>query len=143
MMKILEPASSDIKDYYYLRWKVLRKPLGLEEGTEKDDLENQSIHRLVKVSNQVVGVGRLHFIENKKAQIRYMAVEDDFRGKGIGRLIADEFIRISKERKMLKIILCARESALIFYEKLGFIRIQKAHRLENVQHFLMEKVITQ
>ena len=140
MIEILEPASSDMKSYYYLRWKVLRKPLGLEEGTEKDDLEDKSIHRLAKVNNRIVGVGRLHFIENKTAQIRYMAVEDEYRGEGIGRLMADEFIRISKDRKISKIILYARESALIFYKKLGFVRIQKAHRLKNIQHFLMERI---
>lgn len=142
MMKVLEPTASDMKDYYYLRWKVLRKPLGLEEGTEKDDLENRSIHRVVKVSNQVIGVGRLHFIKNRKAQIRYMAVRDDFRESGVGKLIVEEFVEISKSKNVKKIILYARESIIDFYKKSGFRIVQEAHKLENIQHFLMEKIIT-
>ena len=43
----------------------------------------------------------IHFIENNTAQIRYMAVEDDFRGKGVGKLITNEFIKISKEKNIL------------------------------------------
>ena len=138
-MKISEPTSDEIADYYHLRWKILRKPLDLEKGTEKDDLENESLHRVVKIDNQIIGVGRLHFIDDSKAQIRYMAVKDNFRGIGVGKLIVDEFVKISEKRNTKKIILYARESVIDFYKKLGFDIVREAHKLENIQHFLMEK----
>ena len=140
-MKILEPTSDEMKEYYHLRWKILREPLGLEEGTEKDDLEDQSIHRVVKIDNQIIGVGRLHFVDDNDAQIRYMAVEDNFRESGVGKLIVDEFIKISENRNTKKIILYARESVIDFYKKLAFDIVREAHKLENIQHFLMEKII--
>ena len=140
-MKILEPASDEMKEYYHLRWKILREPLGLEQETEKDDLEDKSIHRVVKVNNQIIGVGRLHFIDDSKAQIRYMAVENNFRRSGVGKLIVDEFIKISENRNTKKIILYARESVIDFYKNLGFDIVREAHKLENIQHFLMEKII--
>ena len=140
-MKILEPSSDEMKEYYHLRWKILREPLGLEEGTEKDDLEDQSIHRVVKIDDQIIGVGRLHFVDDNDAQIRYMAVEDNFRESGVGKLIVDEFIKISENRNTKKIILYARESVIDFYKKLGFDIVREAHKLKNIQHFLMEKII--
>ena len=38
-----------------------------------------------------------------------------------------------------KITLYARETVLDFYKNLGFNIVEKAHSLENVQHFLMER----
>ena len=140
-MQIKKPCTSkDWKDYYNLRWRILRKPLGLNEGAEIDDeLEDKAVHRMIKVENKVVGVGRLHFIDNNIAQIRYMAIDHNFRGRGFGKVILDEFIKISKTENIEKVILYARESVLGFYEKLGFSIVKKAHRLVNIQHFLMER----
>ena len=57
----------------------------------------------------------------------------------LGKLIVNEFIEISEEKKISKIILYARETVVDFYKKSGFDIIEKAHRLENIQHFLMER----
>ena len=68
-----------------------------------------------------------------------MAILEDYRGKGLGRMIVEEFAQISEKNKIFKIILYARESVIEFYKKLDFKIIKKAHRLENIQHFLMER----
>ena len=140
MIEVQEPSSSlEWAAYYKIRWEILRKPLGLKKGSERDDLENKSIHRLIKYGNEIIGVGRLHFNDGYIAQIRYMAIVERFRGKGLGRLLVDEFIKISKDNNREKIMLYAREPVLKFYKKLGFKKIEKAHRLESIQHFLMER----
>ena len=38
---------NEFDDYYYFRWKYLRKPLNKKLGTEKDDIEDRSIHKMV------------------------------------------------------------------------------------------------
>ena len=140
MIEVQEPLSTlEWNEYYKIRWEILRKPLGLKEGSERDDLEDKAIHRIIKLDGQIVGVGRLHFNEERTAQIRYMAVVKNFRGKEFGKLIVSEFIKISEQNNISKIILYARESVVGFYEKLGFDIVEKAHRLEKVQHFLMER----
>ena len=141
-MQIINPKSvEDLSAYYQLRWKILRKPLGFEKGSEKDNLEDISVHRAIKKDNKLIAVGRLHFIDDKTSQIRYMGVEKGFQKKGLGKLIINEFEQVSIKRNILKIILYSRESAVKFYEKSGFTTINKAHRLKGVQHFLMEKII--
>ena len=141
-MQIINPQSiEDLNVYYQLRWKILRKPLGFEEGSEKDELEDVSVHRAIKKDNRFIAVGRLHFIDNKTSQIRYMAVEEEFQKKGLGKLIIDEFEQISIRKNILKMILYSRESAVMFYKKLGFLTIKKSYRMKGIQHFLMEKKI--
>ena len=143
-MQVIEPKShQEWTEYYQLRWKILRKPLGFKIGSEKDDLENVSTHRAIKKNNRFIAVGRLHFIDKKTSQIRYMGVEEEFQKKGLGKLIVEEFERISIKKNIFKIILYSRESAVMFYRKLGFITIEKAYRLKDVQHFLMEKLLTE
>ena len=140
MQIIREPKTSkEWEQYYYLRWQILRAPLNLAKGSEKDDLEDSAIHRAIFDKEKVVGVGRLHFIDKDTAQIRYMAVLKKSRGKGLGRMLVEEFNQISKENKIFKIFLYAREHVIEFYKKLGFEIIKKAHRFENIQHFLMER----
>ena len=36
---------------------------------------------------KIIGVGRLHFVNIKESQIRYMAVDKNFRKKGVGNAI--------------------------------------------------------
>jgi len=139
---IREPNTpKEWKDYYQLRWQILRAPLQLDKGSEKDDLEDSAIHRAIIEDNNIVGVGRLHLIDNNNAQIRYMAVKEEFRSKGLGQLMVAEFIQISKKHKISRIILYARKTAIKFYEKYNFSIVKKAYRLRGIQHFLMEKVI--
>ena len=140
MQIIRKPKSSkEWEDYYRLRWKILREPLNLDKGSEKDDLEDSAIHRAIFENEKIIGIGRIHFIDKDTAQIRYMAVLKKCRGKGLGRMLVEEFTQISEQNKIFKIILYARESVIEFYKKLGFEIIKEAHKLGNIQHFLMER----
>ena len=141
-MQILEPSSKrEWEDYYKLRWEVLRKPLGLKIGSEKDELEYSSIHRAIKINRKIIAVGRLHFLDSKIAQIRYMGVNQQYHNQGLGGMIIKEFEKISNHNNISKMILYSRESAVKFYENKGFEKIDKAHKLEGIQHFLMEKTL--
>ena len=53
-MQIINPQSTEeLKAYYQLRWEILREPLGFEQGSEKDNLEDVSIHRVIKKENKL------------------------------------------------------------------------------------------
>ena len=45
---------------------ILRAPLNLDKGSEKDDLEDSATHRAVFDNEKIVGIGRLHFIDKNK-----------------------------------------------------------------------------
>ncbi|MEP0861745.1 MAG: GNAT family N-acetyltransferase [Ignavibacterium sp.] len=129
-------------DYYDLRWRILRAPWNQPKGSEQDELEGQAIHIIAVEEDKVVGCGRAHFNSDEEAQIRYMAVENHLRGKGIGKMILDELEKKVIEKGAKKIILHARESVVKFYEKNGYRIVKPSHTLFGViPHYLMKKTI--
>ena len=146
--KIIIPNSKeDFKKYYYLRWKILRKPYGQELGTEVDQFENSAYHQMIiNLKKEVVAVGRVHFLSDSNnkniAQIRYMAVDNIYTKFGLGTSILDSLELHARNNNINKIILNSRESANNFYIKNGYKKIKKTHILYNkIQHWLMEKEI--
>ena len=137
-------SKQDFEKYYYLRWKILRKPYGKELGTETDEFENSAFHQMIVDSeNNVIAVGRIHFlIERNIAQIRYMAVDNNHIKEGLGTKILTCLEVYASNNKIDKIILHSRETANDFYIKNGYKKIKKTHMLYNeIQHWLMEKEI--
>ncbi len=140
-MKIAEPKTKeDFDKYYDLRWRILRKPWDQPKGSEKDDLEDESIHLMACDSGVVCGVARAHFNSPGEAQIRYMAVDEPYRGKGIGSKLLDELEKRIKQKSGRQVTLNARENALGFYEGHGYEIVAKAHTLYGcIEHFKMRK----
>ena len=141
MYKIITPASaSDFNNYYLLRWELLRKPWNQIKGSEKDEQEEISVHRMAIINNKVIAVGRLHFIDKTTAQIRYMAVDKNFEKQGIGKAIYSSLEEAARNKNIKLMILNAREMAIGFYQKLGFTLTRKTYLLFNeIQHFEMQK----
>ncbi len=142
-MKITEPKSElDFESYYDLRWRVLRKPWNQPRGSEKDDLEDKSIHLMACSGPTVIGVARAHFNSANEAQIRYMAVEDQYRGRGVGTKLLAELEKRIRKKGANVITLNARETAVGFYEDHDYQFVAKAHTLyDSIEHFKMAKNI--
>jgi len=129
--------------YYDLRWRILRAPWNQPKGSEQDELEGQAIHIIAIDGDKIVGCGRANFNTEDEAQIRYMAVENQWQGKGIGKLILDELEKRVLEKGAKKIVLHARENVVRFYEKNGYKIIKESHTLfGEIKHFLMEKELS-
>ncbi len=140
---IKQPQSPDeFKQYYQLRWRILRAPWGEPEGGEVDEIEEQCFHIMAMDNEKAVGVGRLQFNSALEAQIRYMAVEKTYEGNGIGRMIVDALELEAINKNVCTIMLDAREPAIGFYQKLGYNVEKKSYVLfDEIQHFRMTKQI--
>ena len=142
-MKIIEPNSSaEFEQYYNLRYEVLRKPWGQPPGSERDEEEETSIHRMIidKKTGNALAVGRLQFNSTHEAQIRYMAVANEFQGKGLGSQIISALEDVAQGKGIQRIILSARGNALQFYKNNGYEIVIKTHLLfGQIQHWLMGK----
>jgi thioesterase domain-containing protein len=134
-------SQQEFEQYYHLRWKILRKPLHQEAGSEKDEFENQAIHRAIfDAKGKVVAVARLHFSGALQAQIRFMAVADNYQGKGLGQQLVIALEQFATSLGIKNISLKAREQAVNFYENLSYKNISFSHLLFNkIKHFNMEK----
>ena len=128
------------REYFLFRYKILRKPIGLNRSTIRDKLEKISYHVMVTNNKgEIIGVGRLHFINTKESQIRYMAVDKNFRKKGVGNKIVQNLEMHSVNNYRNKVILNARENAVIFYSKLGYVNFGKIDVGIDIKHFQMKK----
>ncbi|MGA8265182.1 MAG: GNAT family N-acetyltransferase [Ignavibacteriaceae bacterium] len=139
---ITQPKTpEEFEKYYDLRWRILRAPWDQPKGSEKDDKEETAIHVMVCEAEGIpVGAGRAHFNCNDEAQIRYMAVEENKREKGVGAMVLVELETRAKGKGAKYIMLNARDSAVKFYEKHGYKIVKQAHTLfGSIPHYEMRK----
>ncbi|MDH5764602.1 MAG: GNAT family N-acetyltransferase [Gammaproteobacteria bacterium] len=144
MIKLVSPQTEEeFKQYFELRWRILRKPWNQALGSEQDNDEDNSYHLMAVCDNKTIAVARLQFIDNTTAQIRYMAVTREFEGQGIGRSMIDHMEAYALKNNINKIMLHARENAIGFYHKMGYTIEEKSYLLFNsIQHYKMTKNIT-
>jgi predicted GNAT family N-acyltransferase len=141
--QVRDPSTpEDFRRYFELRWKILRAPWNQPRGSERDPLDEQhSTHlMLTGTDDRVLGVGRLHFNNIREAQIRYMAIEIACQRKGLGSLLLTALEHRARELGAARIVLDARESALGFYRKHGYVAVGTGHVLFNrIAHLRMVK----
>lgn len=140
-IEIRSPKSEkEWEAYYDLRYRILREPWKQPRGSERNEGDEYGIHSAYYDNGKIVGVVRLDKSEESTGQIRFMAVDTNKQGKGIGEQLMQHMERISFDRGDKKIILHAREVALGFYKNLGYSPIEKSYKLfGEIQHYLMEK----
>jgi N-acetylglutamate synthase-like GNAT family acetyltransferase len=125
-----------------LRYYILRKPWNQPKETATDGMEDKAINAFIKVNEKVVACGRLQDNEGGIGQIRYMAVDDNYQGKGLGKLIVAKLEEEAKRIHLTTIELQARENALEFYKSQGYIVKETTFKLwDIIQHYLMTKEI--
>jgi ribosomal protein S18 acetylase RimI-like enzyme len=136
-------SPSDWDVYFDLRWRILRAPWGQPRGSERDSAEKSAFHLLLLDSDgKTTACGRLHLNNPNEAQVKYMAVDEDFRGRGYGGRILQALESEAGRRGARKIVLNSRENALEFYIRHGYRVIGEAETLFGViRHVRMEKVL--
>jgi N-acetylglutamate synthase-like GNAT family acetyltransferase len=141
-VRVRAPQSdSDWNAYYELRWRILRAPWQ-KDGSSRDETDNISIHRMVvcNESRTVVAVGRVHCLDDRQGQIRYMAVEQGYERQGNGSLLLASLEKAAQDMALETLILHARENALPFYQHHGYTLVERSFLLFNeIQHYLMSK----
>ena len=128
------------KEYYDLRYRVLREPWNQPRGSERNEGDETGKHLALFESGIIKAVARLDASGLQESQVRFVAVEFNEQGRGYGRLIMEACENIASDRGDLKMVLHAREVALDFYKRMGYKLIEKSHLLfGEIQHFLMVK----
>jgi len=138
---IREPKTEqDFELYYDLRWQILRKPWNQLKGSEQDETDKDSIHIIAIKGDKVIGCGRGNLNTKEQAQIRYMAVDENFQGQGIGLRILIALEEELTENGAKEIILKAREKAVSLYKKNGYKIYEEGEILfGEIKHYWMRK----
>lgn len=123
-----------------LRYDILRKPWNQPKETATDGMEDDAINAFIEDNGNVVACGRLQDNGGGIGQIRYMAVNDNYQGKGLGKLVVAKLEEEAKKIGLQVIELQARENALEFYKNQGYIVKETSFKLwDIIQHYLMVK----
>ena len=135
------PENKDEWESYLLfRWEMLRKPLGMSMDSLADSIEEESFHLMgIDEEGNVIASGRVHFNTSDEAQIRYMAVDDNFKRQGIGSEIVTELEKYALSKKAVTITLNARENAISFYLSLGYSEVCPYQSDTGIPHKTMKK----
>jgi len=122
MFKVRAPQSKiEFENYYDLRWRILRAPWQQPPGSERDHHEDTAIHAMaLNDEDHIIGVARLHQINNTTAQIRYMAVAERWRHNGIGDALLCYLEEKARGLGVRLIKLNARDNSVGFYTKRGY-----------------------
>jgi predicted GNAT family N-acyltransferase len=123
-----------------LRYAVLRRPLGLEYDPEQIALEWSQEHLAAyDRMGQLIGYLNLTPAEGGAVKMRQVAIDPAWQGKGVGRLLVEASERHATQLGYAQMVLHARESAVPFYDKLGYQRVGERFEEVGIPHFRMEK----
>ncbi|MGS2721413.1 bifunctional GNAT family N-acetyltransferase/hotdog fold thioesterase [Paraglaciecola aestuariivivens] len=122
MYKIDTPTSEEeFAEYFNFRWKMLRKPWKFPEGSEKDEYEQVSQHRMIRdAAGKVVAVGRVHMNTAEEAQVRHVAVEKSLQNKGLARMLVSALEAVARSEGAVRIVTNSTDIAIGFFQSMGF-----------------------
>lgn len=140
-IEVREPRTPEELDLYYdLRWRVLREQWTKARESGRDEHEQDAFHLAAWDGSKLVGTGRLHFNSAEEAQVRCMAVEEAYRSTGVGSLILQALEQRARQQGAKVVMLNGRESAVPFYRKHGYQRMDRTNTLfDLIPHWRMQK----
>jgi ribosomal protein S18 acetylase RimI-like enzyme len=133
-------GTSDYLAIVALRREVLRRPLGMDFTAEQLAAESGQFHLGAWDGARLVGCLAL-VVEGSEARMRQVAVAPDAQGRGIGRLLAVECEAEAVRRGASRMTLHARQTAVAFYERLGYAVEGEAFAEVGLPHRSMTKAL--
>ena len=114
-----------------IRKDVFIRGLNIPEYLEIDKNEDMATYVLAYVKNKPVGTARWRKTK-KGIKLERFAVLQKYRSNGIGKKMTKFILKNLKENKL--IYLYAQDSAIKFYEKLGFKSIGNLFKEVGIKH---------
>ncbi len=140
-VKRIEHNSPEYEAEVALRYLILRQPLGLTFSAEYLNLEADSYHIGCYSDGKLIGCLVLKPIDDKRIQMRQVAVDSLFQRKGVGRILVSYAEILAKNLDFKEMILHARETAVPFYEQLQYIKFGDRFTEVSLPHWLMVKAL--
>lgn len=130
------------KEYWKLvrlRDKILREPLNLMFSEEELFLENEQIH--IGGFDEETAIASLSFVIQSPTllKMRQVCVAADQQGKNFGKELIEFSEKWAKENNYNSLECNARESAIPFYESLGYEKIGNQFFEVKIPHYKMIK----
>jgi predicted GNAT family N-acyltransferase len=127
-----------------LRNRILLNPIGIPDfGWEMND--PISWHFIAVEKGELIGCVLLTPLEHEKnsAQLMQMAVETNWQGKGVGKLLVDALISFAEAQGFKCIEIHSRSNVIGFYTRLGFETVGEEFVEVGIKHRYMRRYLSQ
>lgn len=116
-----EDTQSQIyQDSLAIRLEIFIDEQGYPDGSELDELEEETIHLVLYEDQQAIATNRIYQVNNETYRIERVAVRKNARKRGLGeRLIKEAEAKII-ELDGKKITLKSEDIAITFYKRFGY-----------------------
>lgn len=99
---------------------VVEQGVPMEEELDEWDTPTACRHLLIREEGRVAATGRLRSYDEATAKLQRIAVRQDLRGKGYGKLVIEQLEAIARQDGFARAMLDAQCQAEEFYAKLGY-----------------------
>lgn len=139
--KWVEYQSDEYQEMLNLRYEVLRKPLGLNYTAEQLSAEATDYFLGGYEDDKLVACLKITPLSKHQFQLKQMAVHPIYQGLGHGAQLVTFAESNLKMKGANKIILHARQSAIGFYQKLGYECFGDEYFEVGIPHRSMQKYL--
>ncbi len=138
-IRIVKHYSKDYWKCVRLRDKILREPINLMFSEEELFLEQDQIH--VGAFEEEKAVGCFSLVKQSEVEIkmRQVCVDNEYQQQGIGRKMMIFCEELAKKNGYKEVSCHARESAVPYYQNLGYHTEGKLFREVSLPHLKMKK----
>jgi N-acetylglutamate synthase-like GNAT family acetyltransferase len=138
----VEFATPEYDETVKLRYNILREPLGLDFIEEQLAAEYSDFHLAAYDDAWILrGCLVLSPKDEKVLKMRQVAVDNNVQSKGIGSLLVKASEVYARAKGYDKMELNARDTAVVFYQKLGYNTEGGMFEEVSIPHFKMVKKI--
>jgi predicted GNAT family N-acyltransferase len=134
-------GSTEYEASFALRRRVLREPLGLIPTLEERAEEAHLMHLGALDGEDLVGCLMLHDLGAGEVRMRQVAIDFDRQRAGVGTQLVRFSEEFARRRGFRKMVLHARDTAVPFYDRLGYTRRGEPFLEVTIPHLLMEKAL--
>ena len=138
---IVEHGTTEYDRTVDLRDEVLRRPLHIAFSPEQLAAERDDIHLACYQDDSLVACLVLTPKADGEIKMRQVAVAPGLQRSGIGRQLVEESEKIARQHGYSRMVLNARDTAIPFYEKLGYHTVGDQFTEVGIPHFRMEKEV--
>lgn len=138
-LRQLSWGSSDYDASVVLRSQVLRQPLGLYPGPEERPAEATLRHLGAFSGDRLVGCLMLQDDGDGRVKMRQVAVDFEHQRRGVGSKLVAFAEEVAREAGFREMVLNARDVAVPFYERHGYVKHGEPFIEVTVRHYAMSK----
>lgn len=138
-IRLFDTESPEYKAMVDLRLNVLLRPIGAPPSYINPDKERSDLLVGAFELETLIGCCVLTTLTKDVMQLRQMAVQPHYQGKGVGAAIIAFAESTARERGFKRLMMHARDVVIPFYEKCGYTIASEQFTEVGIEHHRMEK----